>query len=116
MPGSYDPQKRGGGWSFTRGQFCFLTYAGQALEPSSPPTAVVHPDHTRPEQLVRVESRLDSHLQDWTKTSLASGEPGWAMRCTSVQAIAFFSIGVYDWEHSHKVTRDEFTNVVQLSY
>lgn len=35
MPGSYDPPKLGGGQSFTRGPLCFLTYSGQALEPSS---------------------------------------------------------------------------------
>lgn len=48
----YDPQRVVGSWSFIKGQVCFLAYPGQALEPSLPPTAVVHPDttdHTRSE-------------------------------------------------------------------
>lgn len=69
--------------------------------------------------MARVKSSLDPHLQGWTKTSLASG---WVKRYTSVQPITFFSTGVYvscfgdSISKLAKVTKDEFTNAVQLSY
>lgn len=87
----------------------------------SPPTDVVHPDHTRPEQLARVESSLDSYLQDWTKTSLASGELAWAKGCTSVQAShcflqvfmsAVLATAFLNWPQSQRINSQMWYSLV----
>lgn len=62
-----------------------------------------------------------THPQGWTKTGLASGEPGWTKRCTSVQPITFFTLGVSGLLFGDSISglaivpKDEFTNEHSLA-